>query len=141
MGLPVTVQRPRHLGPSLSGELEIQTSVFGKRNGITALIVPSKQGLAAAIAGSCIRAEGRLAPPAKSRFHGNEEQLWVDGRYWVIQVQRPGACPWGRMERTHAGPDDDTAGAGFSERLAQRRTKPAGRRRLHPAPTVGIVAA
>ena len=62
------------MGMSLSGESENQTTVFGKENGSTALIVPSKQGLAGAIAGSYIRAEGRLAPPANFRFHGNEEQ-------------------------------------------------------------------
>jgi hypothetical protein len=43
------------MGVSLGSELEIQTSVFDKKNGITALMVPSKQGLAAAIAGSCTR--------------------------------------------------------------------------------------
>ena len=38
------------MGMSLSGESENQTTVFGKKNGSTALIVPSKQGLAGAIA-------------------------------------------------------------------------------------------
>jgi hypothetical protein len=46
------------MGVSLFSELEIQTSVFGKKNGITAPIVPSKQGLAAAVAGSCVRQRG-----------------------------------------------------------------------------------
>jgi hypothetical protein len=49
---------------------EIQTTVLGKKNGITAPIVRSKQGLAAAIAGSCTMVEGRLAPPTKFRFDG-----------------------------------------------------------------------
>jgi hypothetical protein len=61
----------------LLGESEIQTIVYCKENGITASIIPSKQGLADAIAGSCTSADRRPAPSAKFRFHGNEEQHWV----------------------------------------------------------------
>jgi len=68
MGPPITVQRPRHMGVSLSSELEIQMSILGKKNGITAPIVPSKQGLAAAIAGSsCIRSPARTRSRALAR--------------------------------------------------------------------------
>jgi hypothetical protein len=38
------------MGASMFSELEIQTTIFGKKNGITAPIVRSKQGLAIAIA-------------------------------------------------------------------------------------------
>jgi hypothetical protein len=38
------------MGVRLLSELEIQTTIFGKKNGITAPIVRSKQGLAVAIA-------------------------------------------------------------------------------------------
>jgi hypothetical protein len=38
------------MGMSLSSESEIQTTVLGKKNGITVPIPPSKQGLAGAVA-------------------------------------------------------------------------------------------
>jgi hypothetical protein len=50
MGPPVTVQRARHMGMSLVGETEIQTTVLCKENVITAPVIASKRGLAGAIA-------------------------------------------------------------------------------------------
>jgi hypothetical protein len=56
--------------------LEIRTNVLARKNGITTPAVRSKQGLAVAIAGSWMRAEGRPAPPAKFRFHSDEGEAW-----------------------------------------------------------------
>jgi hypothetical protein len=53
---------------TLLGESEIQTIVYCKENGITASIIPSKQGLARAIAGSCTRATADRHRPRISGF-------------------------------------------------------------------------
>jgi hypothetical protein len=71
------VERPRRVDVGLLSEMEIQPFIFGKQNGITALIVPSKQGLAAAVG-------DRLLSVLRPLGSGNGGVEWRVGPHAVL---------------------------------------------------------